>query len=85
VPIIETPPPSRGALAAHRLARFAARFGITLPFGQVHPVEELPTPVRENWRALQWGEWEANVYDNFCPACKQMTLIFDAASLVMLD
>ena len=43
------------------------------------------TPTRVNRRTLQWGKWEANEFDNLCPACKQMTLVFDSMPLVMFD
>jgi hypothetical protein len=48
-------------------------------------VEALLSLMRPNQRALQWGQWEANKYDNLCPECKQMTLVFDAMPSVMFD
>jgi hypothetical protein len=46
--------------------------------------EPIPEP-RSNRVALQCGNWEANIYDNLCPACKQMTLIFDPMPSVSFD
>ncbi len=36
--------------------------------------------VRYNRVALQCGGWDANIYENLCPACKQMTLVFEPMS-----
>ena len=43
-----------------------------------------PTLVRENRGTLQWDGYEANEFENLCPACKQMTMVFSTAA-VMFD
>jgi hypothetical protein len=37
---------------------------------------------RPNRRALHWGKWQANIFDNLCPNCKQMTLEFEPVQSV---
>jgi hypothetical protein len=72
---IPIPKPTRWSLATEWVAD---RLGL-------EPGKASGTSVRSNRRAFQWGDWEANVYDNLCPACKQMTLVFDSMPLVMFD
>ena len=61
---------------------FAFLFGRT-PV-QAPPEVGAPAPVRENRRTLQWDQYEANEFENLCPACKQMTMVFNTAD-VMFD
>ena len=65
---------------------FAFLFGRKPVKVQLAP-EAVATPpplVRENRRTLQWDSYEANEFENLCPACKQMTMVFSTAS-VMFD
>lgn len=41
--------------------------------------------VEPNRSAFQWDGYAANMLDNRCPACKQMTLVFDPMPLVLFD
>lgn len=81
VPVSPPPPPSFGSSFAQRIRRLASRFGLGR---SEQVVRAVIVPERSNRSALQWRNFEANKYENRCPSCKQMTLVFDQPS-VMFD
>ena len=85
IPIPVPKPPSFAARVTQVFVRIAARMGITLPPRHHQPPEVTPPPTDTNRKAFQRGRWEANVHDNLCPACKQMTLVFHPMPILMFD
>jgi hypothetical protein len=90
IPYIELPPPGFMSLFANQLAEWASRVGIKLPFGTVRETRkptrrQVTTSADKNCKAFQWGEYTAFSQDNRCPACHQMTLIFERMPSVLFD
>lgn len=92
IPFVEPPPPSFWSLLVNQLAEWASKVGIKLPFGRIRKVNperpltgRVTTAADGNRLAFHWGDYEAFALDNRCPACRQMTLIFESMPSVMFD
>ena len=46
---------------------------------------ELSLPVANNYQALVWGDNVVMEFGNFCPHCKEMSLIFEGMPSILFD